>query len=374
MSESTWHRQNSTPSRDCMLAKDIYKKYDDASKIIPKIKEGIRGFLLVEPAVRLNIDSPKSNSEQAILSIPFESDQEMILDNFAGLIYKNLSGYYLSADPQSYYSDLSSNILDGKSSSLLHREMENILSHFHSRPDIAGQLLNDVKIIQQSEIPSPGKTYLSKVLKQGLDIHLGYRIVLLGEKVNGTRIFLPIEVETDTVDLIYFNIEKILNQNFVTYDETSSRFIKVTENLIFKELESILKRVKEKQNTRKKILNNLQFEIIFNELNEDQKLLAGDKFYDLLNKTQDKKVRLHSDQSAQLYASTLSQINPNCLEFSPKTSIKVKNTTSIKKAKPTPVAPPAKNEVKVPTPPEAVVKVPSSEKDKTDTVEKVPTP
>lgn len=329
MSESPNH-QSSSINHAPLQPSILCQKYNDADKIIPKIKERIRSSILVEPAVKLSLESPKSNSERAIISIPFPPDQENFLTNFAKEIYQNLMGYCLNSDPKSTHFGLSKKLLEGRSDSLLQREVEAILETSKASPETGKRLLKNVSIVMQSEVPKPGKTYLSKVIKDGLNIQAGYRVILLGKNINHTRVFLPMNLGPDIGDLIYFNIEKILNQTFAVYDETNSGFIKITEGLIFKELESTLRRTTENPNTRKKILNNLQFEIIFSDLSETQKDLVKDKLYDRLNGTKNRKINALSQQSTQLYASTLSQTNPNSLTFSQTTSINIKKDLSPK--------------------------------------------
>ncbi len=93
MSDSIWQQESCSPGRSYMLGKDPYIKYDDEEAIVSRIVEGLREFVHAEPAVRLTVDTHLSNAERAVLAIPFESDQEVILYNFAHIVYQSLMGY-----------------------------------------------------------------------------------------------------------------------------------------------------------------------------------------------------------------------------------------------------------------------------------------
>lgn len=288
-----------------MLGKDPYCKYDDQDTIIASIVDGLREFIHAEPAVRLTLDTHLSNPERAILAIPFESDQDVILYNFAHLIYQSLMGYYISAASQTSHFGISNLLLEGSHNSLLRREMEKLIAHFQSRQDMAGRLLQNVGIVARHPVPKAGVTFLSETIRQGLDIHVGYRVFATGKKVNCSQIFI-LQAGQEIIEQVYYNLEQIIHHGFVTYDESGDKYLNITESLVFKDLEEILKRAKTKELTRNKILNNLQFDTISKQ--ESDALDApriGDRLYDVLNHIQDKKLKEATNRSRDLYTASL---------------------------------------------------------------------
>ena len=118
MTESIWQKEECSPGRSYMLGKDPYIKYEDQETIISTIVEGLREFIHAEPAVRLTLDSPISDSERAVLAIPFETDQDVILLNFAKVLYQSLMGYYFSAVPQSTHFGITNMLFEGNVNSI----------------------------------------------------------------------------------------------------------------------------------------------------------------------------------------------------------------------------------------------------------------
>lgn len=310
MTETIWQRETCSPGREYMLGTDPYIKYDDKQDIIAKLTANLKEFIHAEPAVRITLDAPTVNSGRTILAIPYESDQDKILVNFASIIYQTLMGYYISAEPKSSHFGIANLTIEGNTTSLLRREMEKLIDYFQNRSDIAGRLLKDVNITGKYQVPEPGDVFLSDTIKKGLDIHIGYRIFALGESVNCTRIFLPLNAGQDIINHVYYNIERILHQNFITYDENSEEYLKITESLVFKELESLIYRSQSKDMTRKKIINNLQFNTVFTPQVEESNATQvefHDKLYDLLNQIQDEKYKTVVQNSRDLYTSFLQQ-------------------------------------------------------------------
>ncbi len=306
MTETTWQKEECNPGRDYMLGKNPYVKYDDHEVIIATIVDGLRKFIHAEPAVRLTLDAENSDPERAILAIPFESDQESILQNFARMIYQSVMGYYISASPKTSHFGISNLLLEGNQNSLLRREMEKLITQFQSRNDMAGRLIQNVTLVGKYAVPEPGETFLSETIKKGLDIHVGYRIHATGENVNCTQIFLPIQTGSEIINQIYYNIERVLHHSFVSYDENGEGYLKITDTLIFKDLAELLKRSKVKELTRNKILNNLQFDTITKqESEEEKKQLIGDRLYDMLNHIQDTKLKEATDRSRDLYTANI---------------------------------------------------------------------
>lgn len=306
MTESIWQNESCNPGRRYMLGKDPYIKYDDSKSIKASIVEGLRKFIHTEPAVRLTIDSPKSEPERAILAIPFETDQELLLNNFAEIIYQSTMGYYISAAPQTSHFGIANLLLEGKHNSLLKREMEKLIGFFQSRPDMAGRLLQNITLIGKRPVPKAGETFLADTIREGLDIHVGYRIFATGVDVNCTQIFLPIETGAEIIEQIYDNIERILHHNFVAYDEAGDGYLKLTDTLIFKDLCNVLRRARTKELTRNKILNNLQFDTVTRKDPEQLEApLPGDRLYDILNHIQDSKLKEAVDRSRDLYTACM---------------------------------------------------------------------
>lgn len=310
MTETIWQRETCSPGREYMLGTDPCIKYDDKQEIIALLKNNLKNFIQAEPAVRITLDAPTINPGRTILAIPFESDQDKILDNFASIIYQTLIGYYISAEPNSSHFGIANGALEGKTTSLLRREMEKLIEYFQNRSDIAGRLLSDVRITGKYQVPEPGDVFLADTIKKGLDIHVGYRIFSVGENVNCSRIFLPLNTGQEIINHIYYNIERILHQNFVTYDENSDEYLKITDSLVFKELESLITRSQGKDMTRKKIIDNLQFNTVFtpqieSSATEQAQVEFNDKLYDLLNQIQDEKYKSVGQNSRDLYTSFL---------------------------------------------------------------------
>ncbi len=306
MSESIWQRESCGPGRHYMLGSDPFIKYEDKEAIISKIIEGLKKFIVTEPAVRLTLDTPLSNPERAILAIPFESDQEVLLANFAKVVYQSLMGYYISGDPKTAHFGIANLLIEGNLNSLLRREMEKLIEHFKNRYDMAGRLLENVKIVGKTQVPEAGNTFLSETIKKGLDIHAGYRVFIVGENINCAQVFLPLETGSEIIEQVYYNLERILHHSFVSFDESGDNYLKISETLIFKDLEAILQRSRTKEITRNKILNNLQFETVLKRDTEaEQVLIAHDNLYDLLNLIQDTKLKEVTDHSRELYAACM---------------------------------------------------------------------
>ncbi len=307
MNENPWHIDSCGTGRQYMLGHEAaVARFADSQAIIDKIEEGIRPYLFAEPAIRLVLDSPLANPERVILSIPCISDHDRILKNFAKSIYGSIMGYYYSADPKTSHFGISHTILDGQFNSLLRREMERHFAQTQNRPDMAARILEGVSISTKSEVAHQGRDYLAETIKQGLNIYVGYRIHAHGELINHAQMFLPMESGREITELVYYNLEQIINQNFVAYDETGTGYLSVSETLVFKELESVLQRARLKENTRMKILNNIQFNTVFT---PDPRTafgpIAGDSLYDALNKVEDERLKKATQLSSSLYAAVM---------------------------------------------------------------------
>ncbi|MGK0290105.1 MAG: hypothetical protein ACI86H_001560, partial [bacterium] len=300
MGASIWHQDACGPGRGFQLAKNVHIKYDDAETIISRIVEGLKQYIKIECAVRFTVDSPISESERAIIALPYQSQEDLLLFNLATLIFQNMKSYYNSADPKNSHFGYANAVIEGDMNSLFRRELESVLLQCQHRPDMAGQLLRSLEFVAD-DAPAVGENYMQDTLKEGLDIHVGYRLVTYSKEINRMNIFIPVEAGSEVIDRVYYNLEQIIQQNFIAYDETGEGYLKVTDTLIFKELVQTLRRAKQKENTRKKIINDLVFSTIFtNDPSELYGEKIGDNFYDTLNKVHQDYMRYHTDRSREL--------------------------------------------------------------------------
>jgi len=307
MSTTLWHTENCGDGRQYMLGHETAEvKYPDQAAIIQKIEEGIRPHLFAEPAIRLTLDAEAADPERVILSIPCDSDQDLIIQNFAQSIYTSIMGYYASAEPRTSHFGISHSILDGQFNSLLRREIERHFSQIQSRPEMAARVLEGVGI--QAQVPNINKeqNQLSETLSKGLNIYVGYRIHAFGELINNAQMFVPMQGGEEIIELVYSNIEQLISQNFLSYDESGDKYLEISDTLIFKELASILQRSRLKENTRKKILNHLGGNQFFLSTDQPQEgSVHGDSLYDTLNNVQEVKLQAAALASSKLYASVV---------------------------------------------------------------------
>ena len=262
-------------NRPYMLRKDIYIKYQNKREILNNIKKGLSEFVFAGPAVRFVLNNKKSNSVRTILGLPFPTQRSKLLDNFAALIYHPIMGYYVQGDIQTSHSGISSLLIEGNLRNLLRRETENLIDLAYKRGDVAGRVLKSIEINESARRVRIGSSFVNETIRDGLEIHIGYRIFTRGEGVNPTRIFIPIAGSNNVVNQIFKNLEEMLQHTFSTYDEIGTKPLVLTESLIFKDLESILERSKEKDYTRKKILQKL----VFDKDNKIQNRVYKDNFY-----------------------------------------------------------------------------------------------
>ena len=127
--------------------------------------------------------------------------------------------------------------------------------------------------------------YLKQVVERCLDIHLGVRIYNRGEGINRVTLFLPITAGDAAMDRIYYNLEHIIHQNLVAYDELHDHYLPVSAELIGRELETTIVRAREKENTRKKIINGLKFHtVLMEDPSQINHISLADLYYDKLNR------------------------------------------------------------------------------------------
>ena len=302
MTKSMWHVEECGASREYMLGHQPQPKYQEQDEAIKVITEVISEFLHIEPAIRLMLDSPQCNPERAVLSLPVDCNIDQIMKNFASQIYLSLSGYYLGAEPKSTHFGISNIVLEGKANSLLRREVEKLCLQFRNRPDIAARLLTGVEIKANRELETPKNNFLQETIGKALNIYVGFRIYAFGEQINSSQLFIPMEASEDVISIVYANIEQVIAQNFLGYDEQGDGYLKITETLVFRELESLLKRLKNKQITRQKVLNNLQSNAVY--LEDASEAMVHDALYDLLNQVSEDRLKNAASDSHQLNRAT----------------------------------------------------------------------
>lgn len=302
MQKSEWHRQIAGPGRQYMMPRYVYSKYDDAENIVQRIDEMLREFIHIEPAIRIIVDSPYAESERVMLAIPYESHYDEVIHRLAEMVYQSLIGYYFNADPKTNHFGISNYVLEGNFNSLLVRELEKFMTQFQRREDIAGRAVRDIEMVYESETAA-GENFLKEVLIDGLDITLGFRMTIFGRQVHSNTIFIPIDVGLSVIDQVYYNLEQVIMQNFATYDEQNDTdYLKMSNTLIYKEVVSLLKRSKNKEVTRKKLLNDLKFPTsLTDDMSHLYGRLIGDTLYDTLNHVNEDRVRAARDRSRDLY-------------------------------------------------------------------------
>ncbi len=103
MTENTsWRLPQRGPGRLYQQPDDlvINEKFDRIQEYVQTIAGELKSFLQMETAVRFLVDGPNAQPISAVVSVPFEGEQDTIYTNLATLIYYQLWGYYLSADPK----------------------------------------------------------------------------------------------------------------------------------------------------------------------------------------------------------------------------------------------------------------------------------
>ena len=285
MAESTqWHVSESSPGRLYQCPDDLIPRYEEVQDIVDRIRGNLKNFLNLETAVRLLVDGDHVNPTTSVISVPFEGDQDKIYENLGLIIFQQLWGYYLAADPKGTHHGLTNLVFDGNETSLVHRETEKFLRVLHTRTDLAYRVMNGYHMACDMP-PFERDVYMKSATERFLDIHLGVRMYTFGEGVNPITMFLPISGANEAIDRIYYNIEHIIHQNLVAYDETHDHYLPVSEELICRELEGVLVRARHKGNTRKKIVNGLSINTV---LMEDPTMIhhisLADLYYDKLNR------------------------------------------------------------------------------------------
>ncbi|MDH4225763.1 MAG: hypothetical protein OEW12_08970 [Deltaproteobacteria bacterium] len=284
MSNTQWELEARGPGRLYQLPKDMFIRYDETEPIVEAILAQLKGFIQLESSVRLVLDSPYVTPAQAIIAVPFEGEDDTIFRNLAAIVYQQLWGYYLSADPKATHHGLTNLVFEGSVTNLIRREAEKFLTQMASRHDMAGRMMRGYRMACETS-PFNRDVYLKQVVSQSLNIHLGVRMYTHGLGVNRVNAFLPIAEGGEAVDRIYYNLEHIIHQNFVSYDELHDRYLPVGEELILREVETVLDRARKKHNTRLKLINGLKLHTV---MLEDPSMAhnrsLADLYYDKINR------------------------------------------------------------------------------------------
>jgi len=284
MTESAWHLPQRGPGRLYQQARDLTIRYDNRDEVIERIVQNLKGFVQLESAVRLLLDGDRVQPITTVMTVPFEGDNDTIYLNMATVIFEQMWGYYLSADPKSTHHGLTNLVFEGNETSMIRRETEKFLSIVTVRNDFAGRVMRNYKMA--ADVPPLNRdVYLKQVVQPYMDVHLGVRMYTHGESVNRVTTFLPIEAGHDAIERIYYNLEHIVHQNLVAYDELHDHYLPISQELILREVESVLYRARQKGNTRKKLINGLKLHTV---LLEDPAQIhsrsLADLYYDKLNR------------------------------------------------------------------------------------------
>ena len=297
-----FHRDFCSVGRDYFLAKDIYTRYNEADKIKTLIKENICEYIVINSAVRITLDSDEIESDRVITAVPFVANVDSILNNIVELIYANIKSYYITADNKINHYGIANTIMEGFNSSGLRRELELVCHSISNRRDIGGRVISKVNF-ENINFIKPKDFLFSTTIQEKLDIQLGYRFTLYGERINSQNFFIPILMDNGVLQQIYTNLEIMLHQQFVTYDETTDQgYLKITDNLILKEILNLLRRAKNKENTRKKLIQGIKFATtLTNDPVKRYGELAGDIIYDTINQVDNVELMNASDRSRAMY-------------------------------------------------------------------------
>lgn len=286
MSDTSWVLPERGPGRLYQQARDLVvnEAYDTSEEYINNIVTSLKTFVQLENSVRFLLDGPNVRPTTTVISVPFEGDTDRIYTNLAKLIFEQLWGYYLSSNPKTTHHGLASLVLEGAQNSMIRREAEKFIDLISSRNELAARVMRDFHMA--CEIPSPNRdVYMREQLGKTLDIHLGVRLYTFGEAVERKTMFLPIAEGGEAVERLYYNLEGIVHQNMVAYDELHTHYLPLSEELILREMENTLERARKKGNTRKKLINGLKMNTV---LLEDPSMVhhlsLADLYYDKLNR------------------------------------------------------------------------------------------
>jgi hypothetical protein len=279
-----WHTTPHSPGRLYQCPQDLIPRYEEVQHIVDRIRGNLKAFLQLETSVRLLLDGERVNPATTVISVPFEGDQDKIYENLGLIIFQQLWGYYLAADPKGTHHGLTNLVFDGNETAMLRRETEKFLRVLHTRNDLAHRVMSGYHMACEMP-PFERDVYMKETTEKNLDIHLGVRMYTFGEGTNRVTMFLPIKEGKEAIDRVYYNIEHIIHQNLVAYDETHDHYLPVSEELVLRELEAVLKRARQKDNTRKKIINGLSINtVLMEDPTMNHHISLADLYYDKLNR------------------------------------------------------------------------------------------
>jgi len=262
----------------------VNEKFDAADEYVETIANTLRNFLMLETSVRFLLDGPQVNPAMAVISVPFEGDLDRVYTNLADLIFRQMWGYYLSGDPKSTHYGVTNLVLEGHETSLIRRETEKFLDFCASRNELAARVMRNFTLAADLP-PFKRDVFFRGTAQRSLDIELGVRLFTFGEGVNRKTAFLPIAGGDAAKDRLYYNIESIVHQNLVSYDELNDRYLPVSEELVLREIEGVLDRARRKENTRKKLLNGLTMHtVLLEDPSQIRHLSLADLYYDKVNR------------------------------------------------------------------------------------------
>lgn len=299
--ESEFNREFCGKGRTYLLGKDVYIKYAETARIKKLITENIREYIFIDASIRLTIDSDNSEAQRLTISLPCSVDSAGIIANLADLLYNKLYSYYISAEPKIHHFGFANTALEGFSSSTLRRELESVCKVL-GRSDVSGRLISGIQFEKDKTAHDKNFAFYN-VLKKNLDAHIGYRILLYGPQMHNMTFFIPISSGAMIIKQVMYNIEMIMHHNFVTYDDVAEQgYLRLSESLILKELNTLLSRAKNKENVRKKIINNVKFATtITDDPIKRYGEMAGDYVYDTINQIDNNSLVDASDRSRALY-------------------------------------------------------------------------
>ena len=279
-----WHTSPKSPGRLYQCSNDLVPRYEEVQHIVDQIRNNLKNFLQLETSVRLLCDGPTTNPTTTVVSVPFEGDFEKIYENLGLIIFQQAWGYYLSADSKGTHHGLTNLVFDGNETSLIRRETEKFLDMLSSRYDLAYRIMNGFHMA--CEMPEFERDiYFRDTTSKFLDIHLGVRMFTHGEGVSRSTVFLPIKAGKEAIDRIYYNLESMVINNLVAFDETHDHHLPVSEELLCREVEGVLVRARRKGNTRKKLIHGLTMNTV---LLEDPSMVhhisLADLYYDKINR------------------------------------------------------------------------------------------
>ncbi len=263
---------------------DYTPRYEEHEPIISSIANNIRNFFQVETTLRLVVEGPLANKQITVISVPFEGTDDVAYNEMAGIVFDQLWGYYVSVNPRTTHHGLTHLVFDGNETSLVRREIEKFLALLPHRTDLSHRVMKNYRM-EHETTPFERDSYMKESISKVLTMHLGVRMYTFGYGVNRQNLFLPIHGGKNALERIYYNLEHIIHQNLVAYDETHDHCLPVSEELVFRELEGILDRARKKVNTRRKIIDGLKVRtVLIDDPANIHTTQLADLYYDKINR------------------------------------------------------------------------------------------